>query len=65
MNVHKRKTLTWVVGIGLILLSVLFPEFSFGEGFDDLMTPDINEGAISSGFDDFMTPGINEGAWSK
>ena len=32
------------------------------QGYDNYMTPSIDEGAWGSGYDNYMTPGIDEGA---
>jgi hypothetical protein len=47
--------------VGLALIFFFFSTSSFSAEFDDLTTPDINEGKIGSGFDDLNTPNINEG----
>ena len=61
-NEHSnlKKFLRFIV-VGLALSYFFFPASSISSGFDDLTTPNINEGKIGSGFDDLSTPGINEG----
>ena len=63
MNTQFKKNLLRSVVLGLTLVFFFFPASSLSGEFDDLSTPDINEGKIGSGFDDLSTPGINEGKW--
>ena len=45
----------------ILFFSIIFL-FSFtAKGYDNFLTPSIDEGAIGSGMDNFLTPLINEG----
>ena len=51
--------------IGIIAVILLLATSSYAQwssGYDNYMTPSIDEGAIGSGYDNYMTPGIDEGA---
>ncbi len=46
----------------VLIIGALFANTLIAQGYDNFMTPDIDEGSIGTGYDNFMTPDIDEGS---